>query len=820
MESLIQDLRYGLRTLLHQPGFTALAVLTLALGIGSNTAIFTVINGILLKPLPFYEPDRLVMLWESNPRLNMDQQRPSHPNLVEWKAGSSSLERIGYWSGAGEYNVAASEGTERVRGAYVDSNLFPTLQTYPQIGRTFAPEDDVEKGDRVAIISYDYWQRRYAGNPQVLGQSLTVDTFGRVDYAIIGVMPQGFGFPDRTEIWLAAGWNGLPRNRREGHWLSTIARLKPGALVEKAQAELSTVQNRIAADNPRDFIGSTVTVVPLLEQTLGRNLRSALLILWGVVLCVLLISCANVANLLLARASDRKKELAIRLALGVERLRIVRQLVIESLILAIAGGIVGVLLAKWTLNLLIAFNADNVPRLSEARLDLTSLVFTLIVASITGLVFGLAPAWQTTGADLYTSLKDVGRSGMQGPERRRLREILVVSQVALSLILLTAAALMIRSFSQLTRIDRGFQSRQLLTAGLDFSVSGFTTWMRPTETRPQVTIRELLDRLRKQPGIEEVAAASDKADIQITIDGRQNGAEEDYPRTYFRGVTPDYFRTMGISLLRGNPFSENDSFDAPRVAIISESLARRYFPNESPLGRRIYPGRLNPGQSGMPDRVTQRSQWVEIVGVVTDTKSINLTPEIEPNFYVPYWQWPMQRPTMFVRTAGNPSLVASTIYGEVKALNKGLPAPRVQTMNERLSDVVAQPRFQTLLLGLFGLVTLVLVSAGIYSVVSYSVSRRTHEFGIRMALGARTRDVLSLVLWNGMKLAGVGIGLGLMGSFVLMRVLKRLLFGVSATDPIAFALAALVLAAVVLLACSFPARRATRVDPVTALRYE
>ena len=797
-----------------------MAILMLALAIGSNTAIFTVINGILLKPLPFDDPDRLVMLWETNPRLNMDQQRPSHPNLVEWKAGSSSFERIGYWSGAGEYNIAASEGTEKLRGAYVDSNLFPTLRMHPQIGRTFTPEEDIEEGGRVAIISYDYWQRRYAGNPQVLGQSLTVDTFGRVDYSIIGVMPQGFGFPDRTEVWLAAGRNGLSRNRREGHWLSTIARLKPGALVEKAQAELSTVQNRIAADHPGDFIGSTVTVVPLLEHTLGRNLRRALLILWGVVLCVLLIACANVANLLLARASDRKKELAVRLALGVARLRIVRQLVIESLILAIAGGIVGVLLAKWTLTLLIAFNADHVPRLSEARLDLTSLGFTLIVASITGLVFGLVPAWQMTGADLYTSLKDVGRSGMQGPDRRRLREILVVSQVALSLILLTAAALMIRSFAQLTRIDRGFQSRQLLTAGLDFSVSGFTTWMRPTETRPQVTIRELLDRLRTQPGIEEIAAASDKADIQITIDRRQTGAEEDYPRTYFRGVTTDYFRTMGISLLRGNPFSENDSFEAPRVAIISESLARRYFPDENPIGRRIYPGRLNPGQSGMPDRVTQKSQWVEIVGVVTDTKSISVTPEIEPNFYVPYWQWPMQRPTMFVRTAGNPSLVASTIYGEVKALNKGLPAPRVQTMNERLSDVVAQPRFQTLLLGLFGLVTLVLVSAGIYSVVSYSVSRRTHEFGIRMALGAGTRDVLSLVLWNGLRMACVGIAIGLMGSFVLMRVLKRLLFGVSTTDPIAFALAALVLAAVVLLACSFPARRATRVDPATALRYE
>jgi putative ABC transport system permease protein len=820
MESLLQDLRFGLRVLIQQPGFTTIAVLTLALGIGANTAIFTVINGVLLRPLPFDEPERLVMLWESNPRKNIDQQRPSQPNLVEWKAQSSSFENIGYWSGAGEYNLAASDGTEKVRGAYVESNLFPTLRVQPQIGRTFARDDDIEKGNRVAIISHDHWQRRYAADPQVLGRSLTVDTFGRVEYTIIGVMPHGFSFPDKTEIWLPAGWNGLPRNRREGHWLSTIARLKSTASLDQARSELNTIQNRIAADNPKDFIGSNVAVVPLLEQTLGSNLRAALLILWGVVACVLLISCANVANLLLARAADRQKELAIRLALGVDRLRIVRQLVAESLILAIAGGTVGILLAKWTLNLLIAFNADHVPRLSEARLDWTSLGFTLIVACITGVLFGLAPALQITRTDLYTTLKDAGKGGMQGRERRRMREILVVSQVALSMILLTAAALMIRSFAQLTRVDRGFQPDQLVTAGLDFSVSGFTTWLRPTETRPQVSIRELLDRLRSQPGIQEVAAASDQAGIQITFESRQSGAEEDYPRTAFQGVTPDYFRAMGISLLRGAPFSENDSFEAPRIAIISESLARRYFPNESPVGGRIYPGRLNPGQSGVPDRVTQRSQWIEITGVVTDTKSINLNPEIEPNIYVPYWQWPMQRPTLFVRTSGNPTHVASTIYGEVKALNKGLPMPRIQTMNERLSDVVAQPRFQTLLLGLFGLVTLVLVSAGIYSVVSYSVSRRTQEFGIRMALGARTRDVLSLVIWNGMKLVCVGIGLGLVGSFLLTRLLKRLLFGVSATDPIAFVLATLVLAGVVLLACSFPARRATRVDPATALRYE
>src|SRR5262245_33695892 len=512
------------------------------------------------------------------------------------------------------------------------------------------------------------------------------------------------------------------------------------------------IQGRIEQQNRE--ASSNVIVIPLLEQTLGAKLRSALLILWGVVACVLLIACANVANLQLARAADRQKEIAIRLALGGNRWRVIRQLLTESLLLAAAGGLVGALLAHWSLRLLIRFNADHVPRLGEIRpliLDGRSLAFTILVAGLTGLLFGLAPAWQTTKPDINVALKDSGAGMTDSLQRNRLRALLIVSEIALSMVLLIGAGLMIRSFAQMTRVDRGFQPDHLLTAKLDFSISGFTTWVRATETRPQVTVRELMERLKNQPGVRSVAAAGDKAGFRITIENRQTGAEEDYPRVSFQGVSPDYFRAMGIPLLRGRAFLESDTLDVPRVVILTETLAKRCFPNENPLGKRIYMGRLNPGQVGELDRWTNQSLWTEVVGVVADVKSLSLDPQVESNVYVPYWQWPMQTPSLFVRTAGNPANFAAALYSEVRALNKNLPTPKVQTMNERLADMVAEPRFQTLLLGLFGLVALALVSAGIYGVVSYSVAQRTHEIGVRVALGAGERDVLRLVVGHGMK---------------------------------------------------------------------
>jgi putative ABC transport system permease protein len=802
---------------LKKPGFTLVAVITLALGVGANAAIFTVVNGVLLRPLPYDEPDRLVMLWESDPRRNIERQLVAPPNLVEWTGQSHSFENIAYWSGSGEFNLVMADGIEKAKCAYVTSGLFSTLRVRPHLGRAFLPEEDQLEGSLAAVLSYEYWRRRFAADPNVVGRTLTVDTFGRRDYTIVGVMQPGFRFPNQTEIWLPVGWDGIPRARR-GPWLSVIARLKDGVSPAQAQAELSVVQARIGQQHRE--ASSTVVIIPLLEQTLGARLRSALLILWGVVACVLLIACANVANLLLARAADRQKEIAVRLALGGSRWRMIRQLLTESMLLAFLGGAFGLLLAGWSLKLLIAFNADHVPRLGEIRLDVPSLAFTTLIACLTGLLFGLAPAWQTTKPDLNVALKDGGRSATGGLQRNRLRAVLIVAEVALSMVLLIGAGLMIRSFAQMTRVDRGFQPEHLLTAKLDFSISGFTTWVRPTETRPQVTLRELTERLKNQPGVQSVAAAGDKAGFRITVENRQTGAEDDYPRVSLQGVSPDYFRAMGIPLLRGRAFTERDALESPGVAVIPESLAKRCFPNEDPIGKRIYKGRLNPGQAGELDRWTNISLWIEIVGVVADVKSMSLDPQVEMNVYVPYWQWPMQTPSLFVRTAGNPANFAAALYSEVKALNKNLPTPKVQTMNERLADVVAQPRFQTLLLGLFGLVALALVIAGIYGVVSYSVAQRTHEIGVRVALGAGRRDVLRLVVGQGMKPVMAGLAIGLAGALALTRLMKALLFGVSSSDPLTFGSIALLLALVALLACWVPARRATGVNPTVALRQE
>jgi putative ABC transport system permease protein len=760
------------------------------------------------------------MLWESNPRRKVEQQMVTPPNLADWRDQSDSFVTRAYWSGNGDFNFVTADGVEKVSCAYATSGLFSALLVQPHLGRVFLPEEDQPQGNRVAAIGYEFWQRQYAGDPNVIGQSLTIDTFGRRDYTIVGVMPQGFSFPDRTEIWLPVGWDGLPRNRRGGHWLSVIARLRDGVSLPQVQAEMNTIQARIEEQHAEDLIGSQVVVVPLLEQTIGRNMGLALLILWGVVACVLLIACANVANLLLARAADRRKEIAIRIALGGGRWRLIRQLLTESLLLAFAGSVVGVLLANWSLSLLIAFNADNIPRLSETRLDGWSLAFTLLVTGLTGLLFGLAPAWQATKPDVHDLLKDSGRGMTAGWHRSRLRRFLVAAEVALSLVLLIGAGLMIRSFAQLTQVDRGFQTDRLLTARLDFSVSGFTTWARPTGSRPQVTVRELVERLQNHMGIQSVAAISDKASFNITIENRQSGVEEDYPRSSYQAITPDYFRTMGIPLREGRSFTESDAFETPRVVILSESLAKQCFPNESPLGKRIYSGRLNPGQAARIDPNTPHSPWTEIVGVVADVKSQSLDPQVESNIYVPYWQWPMQTPTLVVRTTGDSTNIATALYSEVKAVNKNLPVPKVQTMNDRLSDVVAQPRFQTLLLTLFGLVALALVSAGIYGVISYSVAQRTQEIGVRLALGAQGKDVLSMIVKQGMTLALIGLLIGLLASLALTQLMRSLLFSVSPTDPVTFIVIPLLLALIALLSCYIPARRATKVDPSVALRHE
>ena len=822
MTSLWQDLQFGVRMLRKQPGFTLLAIFTLALGIGANTAIFSVVNGVLLKPLPYPEPERLVMLWERNPQKGMAQESVTPPDFDNWQAQQRVFEHLAFWTGDTEFNLVQAEGSDKIRASYVSSNLFPALGVQPLEGRGFLQEEDQKEGNRVAVISYDFWQRRFAGAPDVFGQTVTLDTYGRRVYTIVGVMPPGFQFPGKSEVWLPAGWNGIPRDRRGGHWLSALARLNDGVTLEQAQAEMNAIQARIEEQFPNLNLGSQVAVVPLLEQTVGRNLQTALWILWGVIAAVLLIACANVANLTLARASARQREIVIRLALGASRWQVVRQLLAESSLLALAGGLLGLLLAVSGIAALKTISAEQVPRLQDVRLDRWALGFTLLVSLMSSVLCGLAPALEATKHNLNEALKEGSTAATAGLRRNRLRSGLVVTEVALSLLLLIGAGLMLNSFARLMSLNRGFQTDHLLVAKLDFSISGYTTWVQPTTTRPQVTLLELMQRLQTQPGVQSVAAVS--ALSRSSEPPRQGivleqGQPNESPRANFQGITPDYFRAMGIALLKGRTFTERDVLEAPAIAIINETIAKRYFPDEDPVGKRLAMEGRTPGQPAGPNRGAS-SPWTEIVGVVADTRKLNLRAETVPEVYVPYWQYPMQTPELLVRTNLPVVNAAAVIRDEINAVNKNLPAPTIQSMDAMLADVVAQPRFQTMLLTLFGLVALLLSAVGIYGVMAYSVSQRAHEIGIRMALGAEPRHVVKLVVGRGMLLVLIGVAIGLAGALALTRLMSGLLFAVSPTDPLTFAGIPLLLAGVALGACLVPARRATRVDPMIALRSE
>ena len=827
----MNDLRFALRQLLKNPGFTAVVVLTLALGIGANTAIFSIINGVLLKPLPYREQEKLVTLWERNPQRGVEQEFVTPPNYADWREQSRVFEQMAYWNGVQQLNLVTTDGVEKARRAHVESSFFSVLRVAPLLGRTFLSEEDKPQGNRVAVLSHDLWQRRFSGSSNVLGQTLTVGAVNGRDYTIVGVMPPGFRFPDGCELWLPAGWNGVPRDRRGGHWLSVIARLKPGVALTQARTEMNTIQARLEQQYREAFIGSQVAVIPLLEQTVGRTARRALLVLWGVVAGVLLIACANVANLLLARAAARRKEIALRAALGASSWQVARQLLTESLLLSSVGGVFGLLLAAWGLKLFVAAGASQIPRLQDVTLDGGALVFTLVVSGLTGVLFGLAPAWQFSRPDVNEVLKDTSRSGSTGLREGRMRNALVVSEIALSLILLIGAGLMLRSFARLAWMDRGFNPEHLLTAQIDFKDTGFSGWTQPTNSRPHVPLHELMERLRKRPGVQAVGAigglptrSGGPPGQPILIEGRPPAGLDDLPKTDGSAVTPEFFRALGVSLLRGRDFTEADQLHAPPVRIINETFARRYFPNENPIGKRLAtPDRDNPRQPAgrAPwDPPDWQGPWCDIVGVVSDVKNFSLNPEPVPQTFVPYWQSPIYDPVIVIRTTGDPAALAAVVRSEVKAVSASLPTPVIRMMNQVIAETVTQPRFHSSLLGLFAALALLLAAVGLYGLLAYSVTQRTQEIGIRMALGAQTRNVLALVIGQGLKLALIGTGAGLAAALALTRLMRTLLYEVQPTDPLTFAVVSSLLLAVASLACWLPARRAAKVNPMEALRYE
>jgi putative ABC transport system permease protein len=822
----MNELRFAFRQIQKNPGFTAVAVLTLALGIGANTAIFSVIHAVLLRPLPFYEASRLVTLWESNPTQGVDQQLVSPPNFADWKTQIQAFEEMAFWTGPADMNLLTRDGSEKVRASFPSSSLFHVLRVEPQLGRAFLAEDDQKEGPLTAVLSHKLWQERFHGDPQVIGRSLTTDTYGRRTYTIVGVMPPGFQFPEDTELWLASGWNGLPRDRRSGHWLSILARLNPGVTLTQAVTEMKTVQSRIAREHSDVRLGAEVAVVPLLRQTVGRSMGTLLLVLWAAVAGVLLIACTNFANLQLARAASRQKEIALRLALGASRRRVMRQLLTESVMLAVLAGGVGILLANGAVKLLIAMTPVPMPRLSEVSVDAAALCFTLGAAILTGLIFGLAPAWQCSRPDLNEALKESSHTSSGGRTAGRTRNSLVVIEVALATVLLVGAGLMLQSFAKLLSTNRGFRAEHVITADLDFSVSGFSTWVRPTATRPQVPLKELLDHVHQLPGVRAAGAAYHflRQDNQppvnwpFAIFGRPLVPEPQRPTAEHNAISPGYLGALGIPLLQGRDFNESDTLESPGVALVNESFVRRFFPNENPLGQHLTmasdPGPLDARDLyGVP-------LWYEIIGVVGDVKSLTPQPEAMPEIYRSYWQWPMQSPKLFVRATGDASTLAAAIRRETKVVIPSLPTPRVRLLTEYIGESLAQPRFQAGLLTSFGLLAVLLAACGIYGVLAYTVTQREREIGVRIALGAPHHKVLALVIRQGLKLAAVGVFIGSAGALALTRILRSLLYEVTPTDPLTFTAVIVVLMAVAGLACAVPARRAAKVDPMLALRHE
>ena len=822
MQTLLQDLRYGARMLLKQPGFTLIAMLTLALGVGANTAIFSVINAVLLRPLPYAESERLALYNERSPQ--MDGMSISWPNYTDWRAQQRVFEEMAVFN-RGDYNLTGVGEPERIQAGQVTASLFTTLRAHAALGRVFTADEDKPGGPRVVVLSYGLWQRRFAGDPQIVGKTLN---FNDRAHTVIGVMPQGFRFPSRVEMWVPVGQlSDQPSWKQRGNHpgLYGVARLKPGVTIEQARMDMDNIAAGLEKLYPNSNQDNRVRIMPLLENYV-RDVRRALWVLFGAVGFVLLIACANIANLLLARATTRAKELAVRAALGAGRWRIVRQLLTESVLLAAMGGALGLLLATWGVDFILKTSPDAIPRAQEIGLDSRVFIFTLAVSILTGLVFGLIPAWQASKLDPHETLKEAGR-GNSG-SRQWLRSSLVVTEVAAALVLLVGAGLLIRSFYRLHQVDPGFSYERLWSANITLPERKYS---------PQQRIEfweRLTEKLRAVPGVEAAAVASGLPlgnngwQTSFTIEGRPAPPPGQRPLMEACAVSPDYFRAMGIPLRAGRYFTEQDThrpttgpmpsnlgeegryYFSLNAIIIDEEFARRHWPNEDAVGKRVRLGGSDP-----------QSPLATVVGVVGRVKMESLSGGTNyVQGYFPSLQLPFGGMTAVIKSRVEPASLSAAVRSQVAALDSNQPIYNIRTMEQIRDESVATEKLNLTLLILFASVALVLALVGIYGVMSYAVTQRMHEIGIRVALGARGVDVLRLVVGHGMLLAGAGVVIGLAMAYGLTRLMSALLFSVKPTDLPTFTAVTLLLVVVALLACWIPARRAAKVDPVVALRFE
>jgi putative ABC transport system permease protein len=806
METLWQDLRFGLRMLLSKPGFTLIAVLSLALGIGANTAIFSLVDAVLLRPLPFQEPERLVIVWEDAAKIGFPRNTPAPANYADWKAQNQVFEDMAAlnWRSL----ALTDEGEpEKVETQGVTANFFPLLGVKPMLGRSFTPEEDKEGSDRVAVVSYGLWQRRFGGDPALVGKEILLDGQKRT---VLGVMPAGFQFLSKdTGLWVPMAFSPEELANRGGHYLTVVARMKPGVTLAQASADIAGVTKRINQEHSWHGFELGSVVISLREQLAG-DVRASLLVLLVAVGCVLLIACANIANLLLSRGTARYREIAVRTALGAGRGRVVRQLLTESILLATAGGLTGLVFAWLSFSFLKQIIPDSMASNAGVKIDARIFGFTLLLSLLTGIVFGLAPALQAAKVDLNEALKSGGRTGT-GSGHRRLRGALVVTEIALALVLLVGAGLLIQTFLKLRALDIGVNPENVLTLRTQLPRSKYGELPKRTAFYQQV-----LERVRALPG---VTAAGYTTAVPLTwkggtsgftVEGKEQGPGQDANN---RQVTAGYLETMGVKLRQGRFFDEHDDAQSQPAAIINETMARQYWPGENAVGKRF---KLGGTDSTSPLRT--------VIGVVGDVKEMGLEapPKAEMFFpfqHLPDMLWNMPR-DLTVRTTGNPMSLVASVRQAVWSVDPAQPISNVRTMDEILSEEVAQRRIGMTLLAAFAALALLLASLGIYGVLSYAVTQRTQEIGIRMALGANRQAVLRLVMADGMRLAVAGVAIGLGLSFALTRLMTGLLFGVSASDPRTLAGVTLLLTAVALVACYVPARRATKVDPMIALRYE